>query len=576
MGGTGAVYLAVHEGNSASQAAMKLFMPPPQLSAEERADFQARFRREAQVLLELRHPHILALEGFGEDRATGYAYMVLPYFGEGTLANRLAHGPLSLAQAADYLAQLSSALDYAHSHGVIHRDIKPANVLLDAQGQAYLADFSIARLFSGTHTTLTGTGQVMGTPAYMAPEQSRGDDLGPEVDIYSLGVVLFEMVTGRVPFEGATPVDAILQHIQVPPPSPLQWRPDLPAPAGAVILRALAKQSKDRFASAGALALAFETGLRGVYPPDMPPSQWQAAQALAGHMASPLDSGSITMGPVVPTPTIVTPPASFLLPTTPASMSTPLASFSHRRRKIGLIAAAAAIVLVVVGSLAVFTQPDIRESLGFIPILANTPTPTDTPTPTPTPVPTDTPTPTPTPSSFLDALTANSHGAWEEDSNCTFQSNGYHVAASSSSSSGFVCEAPFRAVGNADIAVQTQQIDGPITAWRGLMFRIQDSSASPYVQGYEFEITSGGYWDFAKSQGSSTLALVPPTYTSAINTGLNVQNIIEVRSQGTYFDFYVNSIHVGSASDATYSSGGTGLIVDPHMTGVFTKFILTT
>src|SRR5690348_6748651 len=155
MGATGAVYLGVRDDNPAERAAVKVLMPPLQLSEAERAEFHARFRREVQTLLGLEHPHILSVRAFGEDGGAGFPYMVLPYFDGGTLADRLAAGPLPLDEAAHYTSQIADALDYAHGRGVIHRDIKPSNVLLNGAGNAYLADFSIARLFEVSNATLT-------------------------------------------------------------------------------------------------------------------------------------------------------------------------------------------------------------------------------------------------------------------------------------------------------------------------------------------------------------------------------------------------------------------------------------
>src|SRR5262249_33232809 len=146
-------------------------------------------------------PHILSMLAFGE--VQGLPYLVLPYMEGGTLAARLAQqgGPLPLEELARSLTQIASALDYVHQQQLLHRDLKPSNILLDAQGRSYLADFGIVRFTDLGHTTLTGTGQVLGTAAYLAPEQADGSVVGPEADIYSLGVVIYEMVTGRLPFQ---------------------------------------------------------------------------------------------------------------------------------------------------------------------------------------------------------------------------------------------------------------------------------------------------------------------------------------------------------------------------------------
>jgi serine/threonine protein kinase len=213
------------------EAAIKLLLLPPQMSVEDRADIHARFLREAELLQRLIHPRIVSVKAFGED--DGQLYMVLSYLPGGTLADRFASqaDPMPLPEVASILGQVAEALDYAHAQGVIHRDIKPANVLLDQDGNASLADFSIARL-QELQTRHTTTGRILGTLAYMAPEQARRSAIGPATDIYSLGCLVFQMVTGHVPFTSSELAQLIMQHVQEPPPDPRSLRPDLPEPAG--------------------------------------------------------------------------------------------------------------------------------------------------------------------------------------------------------------------------------------------------------------------------------------------------------------------------------------------------------
>jgi serine/threonine protein kinase len=245
------------------EVAVKVLMPPSHLSTAELNDFRARFRREAEIMRQLHHPHILPVNDSGEDIAIGLPFIILPYLSNGTLANRQLMGPLALTEIIHYAEQIASALDYAHQQGVVHRDVKPANVLLDSSGKAYLADFGIVKLFDTGHTSLTTMGQVIGTPEYMAPEQARGDQVGPAADIYGLGVLLYHLVTGRVPFKASNLVDLALQLATVTPESPCQLRPDLPGPAEEAIMCALRKDPAARFASAGELAQAFAMGVQG-------------------------------------------------------------------------------------------------------------------------------------------------------------------------------------------------------------------------------------------------------------------------------------------------------------------------
>jgi hypothetical protein len=238
------------------QAAIKLLVLPWQLDDAERIEFRKRFLREAETLSKLSHPHVLSVITYGEDQASDSSYIVLPYLAGGTLHDRLANQtqPMPLAEASNLLSQVADAIDFAHSQGIVHRDIKPGNVLLDGQGQAYLSDFSIARLVVEATTRLTRTGMALGTPIYMSPEALSGEPVGPAADVYSLGMVLYEMVTG------------LRSNATNPPPSPRALRPDLPVPAEAVILRAIESDPRERFASARELAQAFAEAIQGIWP----------------------------------------------------------------------------------------------------------------------------------------------------------------------------------------------------------------------------------------------------------------------------------------------------------------------
>jgi eukaryotic-like serine/threonine-protein kinase len=269
-GGTGAVFFAHNITNSIEIAAVKVLIPPPQTTPEIREQMRQRFDREIATLQRLHHPHIVKILAYGQDDATGLNYMAMPYYPD-TLANRMQRtGQVPLSEAQEWLRQMAEAIDYAHREKIIHRDIKPENILIDDQGQLYLSDFGIAMIFEAATTTLTMTGQILGTPVYMAPEQGQSAEVGPEADIYSLGMVMYQAVTGQVAFQGTTPMQIMLKHINEPPRSPQLFRIDLPDPAAAAILKALAKQPSSRFPSAHAFAQSFAAGLQneweGVVP----------------------------------------------------------------------------------------------------------------------------------------------------------------------------------------------------------------------------------------------------------------------------------------------------------------------
>jgi serine/threonine protein kinase len=230
-----------------------------------------RFIREARMMAALRNSHLMPVYDTGEDRVEGFPqyYIVMPLMSGGTLRARIRRSPLTLAEACQYLNDIADALDYIHSQGIIHRDIKSSNVLLDNDGHCYLSDFGIARV-STDATQLTSTGNVLGTVDYVAPElfepHHKADVLS---DLYSLGVLLFEMVTGQLPFRGDTQIVVVAMHMSKPPPLPRTFVPDLPPRVEQVMLRALEKNPGRRYPSAIELADAFCQAVSGRQTQDL-------------------------------------------------------------------------------------------------------------------------------------------------------------------------------------------------------------------------------------------------------------------------------------------------------------------
>jgi|GEM_PF-1008216 len=223
-------------------------------------EFIGRFEREADLFAQLQHPHILPVIDFGN--TDDLIFIVMRLVQGGTLDQRIAQGSIPLDRVKRMLEQIGSALDYAHSKGIIHRDLKPSNVLLDVSNNAYLTDFGIAKMLAGT-SKLTATNTVLGTPAYMAPEQWKGDHIDARTDTYSMGVMLYEMVTGRLPFEGDTSYTLMYKHMNDEPPRPQEYIDHLDDAVEDVILQSMKKDPTDRFQSAGELGIAFRSAVDG-------------------------------------------------------------------------------------------------------------------------------------------------------------------------------------------------------------------------------------------------------------------------------------------------------------------------
>jgi len=254
-GGMASVYRA-RQTSMERDVAIKVIKPElaESLSDAKRQEFLKRFEREARMIASLSHAHILKVFDYG--KRDDMVYLVMELLSGGSLANLISQGALPLGRVGDLLKQISSALDYAHRNGIIHRDLKPQNVLLDNDGNGFLTDFGIAKLLSST-SALTQGGSAMGTPAYMAPEQWRGETVDGRADVYSLGVMLFEMLSGSMPFESDTPFRMMHMHIYEQPRSIYSLMSDIPRGVDEIIEKALAKNPEERYSSAGQLAAAF-------------------------------------------------------------------------------------------------------------------------------------------------------------------------------------------------------------------------------------------------------------------------------------------------------------------------------
>lgn len=416
MGGMGAVYRG-YQTSLRREVAIKIL--PPAFAAQDEA--LARFTREAQTAAALEHAHIVPVYDYGTDK--GLSYVVMRLITGGTLSDRLARISQadedlpSLGEVAEVLRQLASALDYAHSRGVIHRDIKASNVMFDDQGSAFIVDFGIAKLTNAT-TGLTVSGMVIGTPSYMSPEQWRGESVTPAADQYALGVMTYAMLTGRLPFEAPSTHALMYKHLNEQPTPPHIWRATLPEGVRTVIDKALAKDARDRYPSVRAFAAAFDEAVRNhrgqptgfFVPPGSPapilrPDDHYTPSEIEGRPAGELrptiigDEGAPLPidGQTMPTPSPQ--PAR-------AKQAVPQAQPTRRLPLWGV--GAGVLALIALGIFGLFainggntsaaeTQTAQTATALALAQITDTPTPSNTPTETPTVTRTNTPTRTPTP-----------------------------------------------------------------------------------------------------------------------------------------------------------------------------------
>jgi serine/threonine protein kinase len=610
VGGMGEVYRAVHIHLN-RPAAIKV------LHSSQAADssFQARFLREARAAAALAHPNIVEVFDFGEQ--DGVSYLVMELIPDGSLQRllrqRSAEKGWTLGLGVDLVRQAAEGLAYAHTHHMVHRDIKPDNLLLqrlDAPDQPdeseiaeryhlKISDFGLARLIDESGD-LTATGMVMGTPTYMSPEQCQGTDLDGRSDLYSLGVVLYEVATGSPPFRARTLSEAVFKHISEAPARPRTIQPNLPPALEDVILRCLEKQPDDRFATGTALSAALanvlgDTGEQTIVSRFTPPQGVPFPLVAAGDAVAKEGASSVGEEPLArtvdatpvklsapPVSKEQTPELVVAAPTAVTVESLPLVDSRPKADPRRIVMAS---ILQSVRSRYTpppampdranwnspstdLRRPDLRNSLlaegvtalvllslvlglffsGLRPPVAKTvsqgapATPaTSTATPAASPTAADVVT-------FQDTLSAPST-QWARSARAYAGNGGLEINGA------WLVLAPASAIKDGAVSVRLRQVGGVNDQFYGLVVRAQNNGSY-----YALGISGDQRWTFMLVKNGSHMALIPPASDNRIKPGLNNTNEIAIRMRGARFTFYANGAELGQADDGTYQSGRMGIV----------------
>ncbi len=562
--------------------------------------FIRRFEREALAVGALSHNHILPLYDFGEQQP--WYYLVMPFVDGGTLRDYLLESEcLTLDEAGSFLEQIASALQHAHDNGVVHRDVKPSNILLRPDGYAYLADFGLAKAKLETES-LTHAGAMIGTPEYMAPEQSNGIN-DYRSDIYSLGIILYQMLTGRVPFVAESPVAISLKHIQVKPIPPSQLNSAIPQGVERVILKALAKDPAVRYQHATEFAAAYIAAVQNehMHIAQHPTSQMklesvQQLENMSAHSATtltvmPAPEHNIPSHPALPAPLVALAPlAQSTKPTSPVNAlhfplvkplqqttATLIAMSTPKKRKVHPVLFGIVCLLLFASFVPLIVNWEVNQashvsSIKHIQTLAIQQWATAT-------VDTQANAQATLAAQARAQATAgistsvgagnvlysssmlSNDGNWINDGSQCFFSQGYHVYTSRVHSAAW-CYAAQHPYSDVIISAQARLLRGDSY---GILFHLNPSSRSFYV----LQINTLGEYRFVRARGNNPLTwltLIDWTHSDAIVEGYNHTNAFLIIANGPQFRFYMNkklmlTTYTDATTDAAYSSGFLGFFV---------------
>jgi serine/threonine protein kinase len=547
VGGMATVYKA-YQSSINRHVAVKIL--PTQFAHDP--NFVKRFTQEAKAIAALEHPHILPVYDFGTQE--GLTYMVMRYIEGGTLADLMGQ-PMFNERIVEIVGNMARALDYAHSQGVVHRDIKPSNILMDKHGEALLTDFGIAKVMQDTGgTQLTGTGSILGTPEYMSPEQAEGVSVDHRSDLYSLGVVLYELLTGQPPYQAKTPLAVVLMHVKEPLPLPHTINPNVAEPLEQVVLKAMAKNRNQRYQTAAEMEQALKNALKeieSITPTTSLPAP--ETQGLAKPTPAPAKSGG-AMGPL-------------------------------------LIGGLLVAVLLCVGAIAIFAFVAVSGDgdggtvvSGEVTVSGDLSQATEEIEPTPTATETASP-PTPTePIVEVDTILPVAQLEGEELFRDNFESNQNNWTIGEENDeygqyTADIVDGRYRMSQKADkgVFVWERLPDGnfddfvlvvdaiPVEAntdsfGYGLTFRNNSDLGSLYT----FEIDNDGYSVSVLSAGEWK-TLVDFTETSAINVG--GPNQLMVKAVGPSLAFFINGEEATSIEDDALQAGSIGMAIELYEAG---------
>ena len=561
-GGMAAVYLA-YDPNFRRNVAVKLVSS----NLQENLVFRERFEREAHLIAKIEHPAIVPVYDFGEQ--DNQSYLVMRYMPGGSLTNKIKEGALTYRYATQIVSQIAPALDAVHSQGIVHRDLKPGNILFDGFGNPAISDFGIAH-FSAATTDLTGSA-VIGTPSYMSPEQVRGDgDLDGRSDIYALGVILFEMLTGRGPFHAGTPLSVAMKHLSEPVPSIRSSRPDLPMEVERILNRAMAKDREMRYPNASELALELRA-LLNTFRDDITPApihggtphgeersteidvDEDSQQALDSSSAPPLEV--LQQSNTDPSQEFraakVSPPGSIDQSSKPG---TSVKRSSRKPLQIAAIAGLGLFLVILCSSLGLFGT---LASLGF-PSLFSAQTSTAPPTTAATPSQTAT-----NASNVQDIVPfsddfSNPNSGWPASENAqgkySYQADEYHISVYEMNAAPWT--STNRQDDNVSISVDARPVTEGANGYYGLLCRIRDDQNF-----YYFVIQNNGDYAIGKYKEGVFQPLEGWRGSDAIHPG-NQTNHLQADCVGNTLRFYVNNVMLGEVTDTDFISGFSGLIAD--------------